>query len=270
MKPVATILKNFFLHDDLFLAANISFYALLSIVPIILIIFSLVGFFLGSSQEVYHQLVTALADLLPQVKVFLLKNLNEVVGQRRSFGVVGLVFLIFIATLLFGAIEKALDVVFATEKKRNFFHSRLIAIALIGFISFFFFLPTAADLFTRGLTHLGLNFPLGVILRGKLFFMLLSFVSFVLVVFLIPHHRVRWKYVLFGGAIFALGIFIAKHFFRWYFLWSFARYNVIYGSLTAFVLLVLWIFYVANILLFSAEVVAYLQVRHSQRVANQP
>lgn len=256
-----TFIKNFFRHDDFYLATHISFCAVLSLIPMILIAVSIVGYLLGSSTEVYHHLVHAIADLLPKGQEFLTKNLNEVVSQRHSLGILGVVILIFIATLLFGAIERALDIIFEAERSRNFFHSRLVAILMIGTISLFFFLPTAADLLTRGLARFGFLFPLGDILRGKLFFFLFSFSAFVLMVVMIPNHRVRFRHALSGGLFFAFGIHIAKQIFRWYILRSFEQYNLIFGSLTALVLLLLWIFYVSNILLVSAEIVAALQLR---------
>lgn len=266
MKP---IIKNFLKHDGPHWASHIAFCTLLSIVPLMLITVSITGFLLGSSGDVYQQLSMAAADLFPKTKTFLLQNLSNTVHQSHSLGLWGVVILIFIATLLFGAIERALDTIFEAEKSRNFFHSRFIAILLIGIISLLFFMPTAADLLTRALDQFGFHFPLGEILRVKAFFPVFSFLAFFLIMLLIPHRRVRPRYAIFGGLFFAVALFVAKQFFRWYMLRVFDQYNVIYGSLTAIVLLLLWIYYAANILLFSAEIVAYLQIRHLRRVSTR-
>jgi uncharacterized BrkB/YihY/UPF0761 family membrane protein len=53
---------------------------------------------------------------------------------------------------------------------------------------------------------------------------------------------------------------IAKQFFTWY-VTSYTRYNVIFGSLEAVVILVVWVFYVALILLFCAELISSYQRR---------
>src|SRR3990167_7416048 len=110
----------------------------------------------------------------------------------------------------------------------------LIAISIVV-ISLFFFLPTAADLLTRALTRFGFHFPLGEILRGKPFYFLFSTFAFVFIIVVIPHHRVRLRYAVFGGLFFAAVILLAKQWFRWYFLRAFDQYNLIYGSLTALV-----------------------------------
>ena len=53
---------------------------------------------------------------------------------------------------------------------------------------------------------------------------------------------------------------IAKQFFAWY-ITSYTRYHVIFGSLEAVVILVIWVFYVALILLFCAELISSYQRR---------
>jgi CRP-like cAMP-binding protein len=54
---------------------------------------------------------------------------------------------------------------------------------------------------------------------------------------------------------------IAKHFFTWY-VSNYTRYNVIFGSLETVVILVIWVFYVALILLFCAELISSYQRRN--------
>ncbi|MDP2599253.1 MAG: YihY/virulence factor BrkB family protein [Deltaproteobacteria bacterium] len=262
MRTVTAIVKNFFRHDCLYLATNISFCGLLSLIPMILIAVSITGFLLGSSNDIYQQLVSAIVDLLPQGKDFLMNNLREVVGQRHSLGVLGAVMLLFIASILFGAMERSLDIIFESEKRRNFLHSRLVAIGMIMLVSLFFFMPTIADLLTRGLVRFGFYFPLGDIVRGKIFLVLFTFFAFVAIVVIVPHHKVRFRYAAFGGLFFAFGVWVARLWFRWYMVKAFSQYNVIYGSITAMILLLLWFYYVSNILLFSAEIVSYLQQRH--------
>ncbi len=265
MRGLLSIFKNFGRHENFYLATHISFCALLSLIPLLLIVFSMMGFLLGSSQTLFQQLVEGAADFLPQAKDFLTANLEEMVAARHFSGIFGFFLLISFATLLFSAIERALDKIFEAERRRNFFHSRLLAVFLIIVFCLLFFLPTAADILTRGLARYGFHFPLGELLRGKIFFILFTYISFVLIVTLIPHHQVRLRYAAFGAFLFAGGVFLAKLFFRWYMLHAFAQYNLIYGSVTAFVLLLLWIYYCVNILLLASEVVAYFQHRFAKR-----
>jgi CRP-like cAMP-binding protein len=76
----------------------------------------------------------------------------------------------------------------------------------------------------------------------------------------IPTAKIKPLVALAGGAIFALLIEIAKHFFTWY-VSNYSRYDVIFGSLEAVVILVIWVFYVALIFLFCAEIMSSYQRR---------
>jgi membrane protein len=67
------------------------------------------------------------------------------------------------------------------------------------------------------------------------------------------------RYAMVGGVIFSVGIGVAKFLFSWYLGFAMTRYNVIYGSLTAVILTVVWIYYMSVVLLFSAEIVSELQ-----------
>ena len=72
---------------------------------------------------------------------------------------------------------------------------------------------------------------------------------------IIPHTRTSFRHALVGGVSCAFLFEIAKHFFTWYVARS-SQYSVIYGSLAAIIILVLWTFYSSIILLFCAEVVS--------------
>jgi YihY family inner membrane protein len=72
---------------------------------------------------------------------------------------------------------------------------------------------------------------------------------------MIPNTSISSRHALAGGASCAFLFELAKHFFTWYIGRS-SQYNVIYGSLEAIVILVVWAFYSSSILLFCAEVVS--------------
>lgn len=227
-----------------------------------MITMSVTGFVLGSSHELFNSIVSAVTDILPSGKEELSQNLNNIVSGRSRLGGVGVVFLLFIASLLFSSVEHALDRIFQSVKKRNFFHSRLISVLLVFGVTFFLFTPTVVDLFQTGLEQFNINVPLGDLATNRMFFAGMLVVAFVLVVKVIPNHNVQIRYAVVGGIFFALGMAAAKFIFRWYVAQAFDRYNVIYGSLTVLVVTVVWIYYIANILLLSSEIAAVLQRRY--------
>lgn len=262
---VFQVIRSFIADDCLNIAANISFCALLAIIPIAMMMISIAGYFLGASSDAYQRILEVATTALPVGRDVFVGNLNSILERRTSLGLVGVLFLVFIATILMGAVERGLDTVFKITNRRHFLHSRLLGIALIFWVTLLFSLPTMAQIL-EGLFHrYGFGFPLSYLLTGlmsgKIYFFLVAFLAYLMTIVLIPNCRVFVRYGLAGGVFFAAGFVVARFLFNAYMLFALQRYDIIYGSLTAVVLMVVWIYYLSALLLLSAELVATLQQR---------
>lgn len=263
MNIIRDLARSFKEHDCLSLAANISFFAVLSLIPLLMITMSVAGYVLGHSQDLFNQIVLTITDVLPQGREQLIANLKHIVAGRSQVGGFGILILLFIASLLFTSVEHALDRIFQSVKKRNFFHSRLLSVLIMFGAIAFLFLPTMVGIFQSFLYEFNITVPLTSLVTSKFFFMGMMVVIFTLAVVIIPNHDVKFKYALIGGAFFAVGLGIAKLLFRFYVSHAFDRYNLIYGSLTVLVVSIIWLYYIANILLLASELVAVIQRRYN-------
>ncbi len=90
---------------------------------------------------------------------------------------------------------------------------------------------------------------------------LVTVLFFTFVYKVIPTGNVSLMSALIGSAIFSALMEIAKQFFTWY-VANYTAYNVIFGSLEAVVILVIWVFYIALIFLFCAELISSYQRRN--------
>lgn len=90
---------------------------------------------------------------------------------------------------------------------------------------------------------------------GYIFPYLILSLAFTAIYKIIPNTSIAFRHALAGGASCAFLFEAAKHFFTWYVARS-SQYNIIYGSLEAMIILVVWTFYSSSILLFCAEVVS--------------
>lgn len=255
------VIKSFIKNDAFNYAASISFCALLAIIPLAMIMVSAAGFVLGTSEHMFDQVVRGMNDLLPWGRDIFVANLESIMGKKSHLGIVGIGFLIFIASVLVSSVEAAFDKIFRTERSRNFFHSRLLGIGMIFLVALLMSLPTAATLLQISLDRFGMNIPLADYMTSKIYFILVVFVAYLMGVVIIPNKKVYLRYAVVGGVIFSGGIALAKYIFQWYMGFAITRYNVIYGSLTAVILTVVWIYYLSLVLLFSAEIVSELQHR---------
>jgi len=92
-------------------------------------------------------------------------------------------------------------------------------------------------------------------LIGNLFPYLILTLGFTAIYKIVPNTPVSLQQALAGGAICAFLFEVAKHFFAWY-ITNYGGYSMTYGALEAMIILVLWTFYSACILLFCAEMVS--------------
>ncbi len=259
IKFILRIIKSFFKDDCFNFAANISFYALLAVIPIGLLMVSIAGYFLGASHEAFQRIVEVATDVLPVGRDVFVANLQSILDQRTSLGVYGVLFLVFISTILVASVERALDQVFSTPSRRNFFHSRMLGIALIFWVTLLFSLPTMARVLEGLLAHYGFHFPLSDLMTGRIYFFLVAFLAYLMMIVVVPNRKVYIRYALIGGFLFSFGIGVAKFLFSSYMSFAVQRYNIIYGSLTAVVLPVVWIYYLSVLMLLTAEIVAAFQ-----------
>ena len=75
----------------------------------------------------------------------------------------------------------------------------------------------------------------------------------------VPKERVSYRYAFFGALVFSSLLWVAKTLFHAYILFSFKRLSFLYGSLTALILLMSWIYYLSAVFIFCARFVGVLQ-----------
>jgi YihY family inner membrane protein len=250
--------------DGMTLAAALSFYSILSLIPLSMIVVSILGHIIGQSDEALGRIMEAMTEVIPTLSPRFLHEISNIINRKVTSGWIGIVVLFFVASVLFTNLEKTLDKIFKALRSRNFFHSRLLSIAFIFVTALLLFVPAVLKTVDLALNHYHIPITLGFLIRGDLFFMLVSWFGFVLVVSVVPNHEVRFKYNLIGGGVFAILLMLAKYLFRWYTAFSLPRLNLVYGALTSLVLIILWIFYFITLLLLCAELVGILQGRGTE------
>lgn len=95
---------------------------------------------------------------------------------------------------------------------------------------------------------------MGFVLPAVLVFLTTSALYLVL-----PQKQVLVRQALLGALATTLLLEAGKHIFTYYAMLQVSQFGVIYGSLTAVVIFLLWVFYAASIFLFGAEIVRNLE-----------
>jgi membrane protein len=166
------------------------------------------------------------------------------------------------ASMVFGAIEHAIEDVFAVRARRRFLISRAVfSVVLVASGSAVFLLHyamTLGDSFLLAVRGVTLDEFLreSALLDAALTYLPVP-VGFLAVLYAPGVARVPLRRALAGAAVFFVLWEVAREGYSWY-VEHVARFGLLYGSLATPIVLILWTFYAANILLFSLSCVAAL------------
>ncbi len=255
--------KNYRDNGNTNQAAAIAFYAILSLIPLFILTVIMLGRIFSSHPAVQIKLLHAVQGIHPYFSGSFLSQLGQIEQKKNVLGWAGIISLFWLSAMIFSSIETSLNIIFRARTYRNYLAAKLLALSMIP-------LGWGIGIASVGITYganvlVARSFAVGdagfvvSFVRTFLFAYTVPYLLtalFVAVVYrVVPNIRVGLKAAVAGAAIFALLVEIAKHIFTWY-VSSYARYNVIFGSLEALVILIIWVFYVSLLFLFCAELIA--------------
>ncbi len=261
--------NNFSNNGDANQAAAIALYAILSVIPLFILTMLAAGSFFSSNPTIQKDIVAGVQNFHPYFSEEILRQLGKIEGKGQILGWIGVVGLVWLSAAIFNAVESALNIIFRSQQKRNYFISKLMALSMIPMawvigglsviLSYVTALLAKQPLKLPGEIEISLTMPAHIILRYIIPFLIV--VSLITAVYrIVPTAKIRFRVILAGSFVFALLVEIAKQFFTWY-VANYTRYNVIFGSMETIVILVIWVFYVALIFLFCAEVLSSYERR---------
>ena len=258
------VLKAFRANQGMLLAGAVAFYALLSIVP--LLILMVIALSQVIDQEVLLAAVhRALEYLVPGEGRAVVDELKAFLDHRTVIGWVLLITMLFFSSLGFKVLENAMFVIFrhrVQKRRRHFLVSLVLPFGYIIFISTMLFVGAIviADLVAMGAESfvlLGHSWSLtgfshlliyGVGLIGEI--LLISAIYYFM-----PVGRLSVHHALIGGVTAALLWEVVRFALRWYF-GTLSQVSVVYGSLTTSIVVLISLEVAAALLLLGAQVIA--------------
>lgn len=252
--------KIFLRNDCLTSAAAISFYAFFSLIPLMFVMTAGVGFLIGSRPDLQERIIGMVRESVPYLSSRFIDDLKELSLNWKTFGWVGLVTLVSGAELVMGASAKALMRIFETEHKFGFFRKKvinLLGVLLAILASLSSIALTAASYYLEAIEvdifGLGYIYTFFIIFLTRFVAPFLLVSGIIAVVFrLLAGPNLNIRCAFFGSALFTVLWELAKQLFAVY-VANFQSYNKFYGSIGTLMILLMWIFYSANIFLFAAS-----------------
>jgi YihY family inner membrane protein len=273
-------LKGFKANQGLLLAGAVAYYALLSIVPL-LILTVMVLSELIDQHELLATIGRYLEWLVPsQSRAIVGELANFLASRGQGIGLLLLATMIFFSSLAFTVLENAMSVIFlhrVVARKRRFIFSALIPYAYILSLGIGLLLVTLVSgslqaVGKESVELFGHVWSLNGVSGALLY--LLGFIGEVFVltsVYLVmPAGRLAWRHALIGGITAAVLWEITRHILVWYFA-TLSQVTVVYGSLTTAIVVLLSLELAATLLLFGAQVISeYERIGRSAAVEAEP
>jgi membrane protein len=245
------------------LSAALSYYTIFAIGPLLVIVISLSGLFLGEEAvrgRLYGQLKTLVgSDAALQIQE-IIKNIqhthNSLIGT-----IVGTIILIIGATGIFTEIQDSINFIWSLRAKPKrglvkLLLNRLVSFSLIislGFLLLVSLLASAImDLLSDKLARL---FPnptifLFYILNHVMIFVIIACL-FAIIFKVLPDGKIKWKDALVGASFTAVLFIIGKAGIGYYI--GNSKMGVTYGTAASVIIILTWVYYTSIILYFGAE-----------------
>ena len=267
-------------RDNLSLvAAGVAFYALLAIFPAIAAVVSIYG--LVADPQTVEQQLAATSQVLPeQARSIIEEQLTRVTsGASTALGfgaIIGLLLAIWSANKGTQSLITALNIVYDEEEKRGFVRLTLISLGLTLGI-FLFLIVCIAALAVMPALFGNLGLPEDI--RRLASWLRWPILGLAFVIGLAAFYRFapsrdepRWRWVSWGAVLATVLWLIGSALFSWY-VSNFGSYNETYGSIGAVVVLMMWLWLSALIVLLGAELNAEMEhqtERDTTRGRGQP
>ncbi len=273
------VVREYWSHRPMELAAALSYYTLLSLAPLVLMVVALAGF-VFERATVERKLVAEMRDLIgaagAEVTQAVLRNAQDSDQEVWSLAI-GLVLLLVGATTVFAQLQGTLNRIWRVDESAGasaiwgFLKERLLSIAMVLAIGFLLLVSlivsaalSAVTDSARGIIGEGYATVIGANWLGSL---LVTTLLFALIFKVLPDTDVAWDDVWFGAVTTSVLFTVGKQIIGLYL--GRAGVGSAYGAAGSLVVMTVWVFYASLILFFGAEL-TYVRSRRRRGLPTGP
>jgi membrane protein len=250
------------------MAASIAYFTFLSLFPLILGIVAISGFFLKSA-EAQVRVNEFIVELLPVSADLVTRNIDSLVRLRGAAGLTSIIVLMWSGSKMVGALSRGINSALGLKRPYAFYLSKLRNFGLTLIVTLLIFIAIAVTPMVEILDELELGFIgdpwnsyIGLIAGHAGGFAITS-VLLGMIYVLIPFERPYWKDLLPGILVAALFIELGKELFVLY-VERVSRYDTVYGSVSSIIVLLIWFYFSARVLLYGTEVICVYRLQREQ------
>ncbi|MFC7393920.1 YihY/virulence factor BrkB family protein [Scopulibacillus cellulosilyticus] len=263
------VIKRF--NDDgaIDIAATLAYFFLLSLFPLLIFFFTILPY-LGLSQD---QVLPFLAQYVPDDAMRIIKaNTIHVFNKNGGLLSFSIIATIWSASNAVNAIIRAMNKAYEVEENRSFVVARGLAIILTIAMIIVIVMALAINVFGPTVTkyifhYFGISDPF-----LRIWSMISFLISFVIIIMVFaclyyfgPNMRQKFSEVILGAVISAVGWQVASYAFSFY-VNRFGQFSATYGTLGGIIVLMLWFYITALIIILGGEINAsYAYIRKNKK-----
>jgi membrane protein len=260
------------------MGAALAYYTIFSIAPLLVIAIAVAGFFFGADAargEIFGQLSGLIGERGAATIEAAVKSANQTGGGAFA-AIAGIVTLLLGATTVFGELQSDLDRIWDTPRPEHagiwgLLRGRVLSFGMVLGIGFLLLVSLVLSAALSALGHFWsgalpgwevllqiINFVVGFVVVSGLFAMIYKF---------LPRSGIGWRDVWIGAAVTSLLFSIGKLLIGLYLGKSSVASS--FGAAGSLVIVLLWVYYSAQIFLFGAEFTKTYSYRHGTRMHEQ-
>jgi membrane protein len=259
-----SVIKGFRANQGLLLAGAVAYYALLSIVPFLMLVVVGLSHFIDQA-ELLVTLRRYLELLIPGQSPSIVAEVSNFLDNRDLITWVLGVTMLFFSSFAFTVLENAMSVIFihrVSIRRRHYLVSAVLPYCYMlalgaGVLLVTLVAGTLQVMGQESVEFLGHTWSLNGVSGALLY--LMGLVGEILVLtsiyLVMPVGRLSLSHALVGGVTAALLWEVARHVLVWYFS-TLSQVNVVYGSMTTAIVVMFSLEIGATLLLFGAQVIA--------------
>ena len=265
--------KNFFVEmtkiiikEDIFgSAAEMSYMLTLSVFPLLLsfmAIFSILG-----NTAFVNEALNTLSQFAPSEVIVVIQTVLKEVTLLKGYSlvaIIGFLTTLYLASNSISVIIKCLNKSDKIQETRGFIHTKILAICMVFVYVIFLFFSVNLIIFGQSILNLITKYihiiPMEVsqlilFLRWPVTFVLI-FILAAINYYVLPAKKVKIKTIIPGSIFFTVFWLLGSWLFSIY-INNFGSYNKVYGSIAAFAILMIWLYFTSIIILVGGEINNY-------------
>lgn len=261
------------------LAAALSYYTIFSVAPLLIIAIAVAGLVFGR-QAATNQLVDEIRGLVGDQGAQVIQTILRNAGRTSSgilATIIGVVTLLVGASGAFGQLQDSLNTIWEVKPKagrgvKGILHDRFLSFSMVVVIGFLLMVSLLLSAFLAGIgKYLADVLPMSSLVMQALNFGISFCVTtflFALIFKVLPDARIRWRDVWVGAGVTALLFSLGRFLIGLYL--GRSTVSSAYGAAGSLVVLLLWVYYSAQILFLGAEFTQVYANRFGKAITPKP